>query len=832
VVVVWDGDPDPGRLAQYDVSEYLTPADWSVMLTLAVNVGEVPQITILDFASQRHRTSRSLQRFRQLLRMNPSPLPHVREINPIELKEFFCGLSAPAPRVSPNEEDRLIVRTLWNSLLSGAKGGHHDIANIIGPSLLLESMGHAGGGGPISSALRKLIGVLRGSSGESGRAPERWLDFAQINKWADAVVLIDDLAEEGWRGFLTAALGIEQEGSINVRVYLSPYDEADVESKYVLDIPAYIEERLEWLESAGFGDPPSLVPDAKCPLIFLDIRLFSHRSWKEERDFYKSLLRLAERFAKQRVLAWPVDISPAALKSLMQFLESDDSERESSEHHAALSLLPLLLAIADPTLPIVLFSSTGRRRIIEPLIPCGNIIFDFEKPGVTDDWRDSVDRARLGFKRAVNSALSLLQVRRYLHEVTAAAAASRQEMIRFLAADRKPANRWKYAEIYIDETGPGPDYVGGYVVLYADPKTGPASLYHQLRDQQLLWGSSREETRDEFIERQSQKIGTYPKAGGPPAVPNVDLEQRISSTEALLKKDVLCAACVLKIGDNHKFTGFGDFPDLIYRETASALIELFLFDWLGNMAQVAGLQNTLEAGVFVATRMWKPNALKTLIDAQWNYGCRLQSFNNPSPGEANAHVATMGNIQRSKDMTVGHLPNNKAAMPSTTPDSEVLARTMEPPDVYRIVNAMSGNRPLPVKVRRAIAVTMTDGTREPSVERPFRPLQIHYASDDFLGFLRRNADGWREIPALSDPLDHGFYGVADDSLHTLLRASRRMDAADGLAEGLYCLHHVWRRDDLKGVNRLIATRAAERTKMISGSEFLQLAYLLSQVQVR
>lgn len=501
VIVVWDGDLDPGKLAQYDVSEYLTPADWSVMITLAVDTGEVPQITVLDFSSYRHQASHSLQRFRQLLRMNPSPLPHIREINPMELKEFFSGLAAHAPKVPPKvpptEEDCSMVRALWSSLLSEAKGAHHAIANIAGPLLLLESMQHpnASTEPALPGALRQLVRAVQmpgqKSTTEVDPSPdgEPWFDFKkELGQSVDSIVLIDDLAENGWGEVLRGMLGLGA-ADPTLRTYLRPFIKGSTTDKGAIDLCGYLRNRLNWLRSDRRAASPSLAPNVRNPLVFLDIRLFSQSSIQKEREFYRSLLLLAAEFAALPALAWPVDLSETTLDPVKRFVDAD-SEIESPDHHAALSLLPRLLSLADPTVPIILFSSTGRRAIVEPLIPCGNIIFDFEKPRLLgSDWREAVDRSRVGIKHAMQRACPLLQTRAFLQELCQKASRGK------LVPDKNPAaTQFQYADIYFDESGDdrfeggaSAFSVGGVVVFYRNAQARD-QLDQALKENELTWG--------------------------------------------------------------------------------------------------------------------------------------------------------------------------------------------------------------------------------------------------------------------------------------------------------------------------------------------------------
>jgi transcription antitermination factor NusA-like protein len=837
IIVVWDGAPAPGRFGQYNVSEYLTPADWSVMMTLAAK--KVPRVTIIDFESQRRQRSRTLQAFRHLRYMSPSPLAHVGEVDLHGLKQFFSALSIDASPPQPTPEDRPMLHALWNSMLGEGKGTHHAIANIVGPLLLLESMHRSGpeNNSPIPAALRQLIRVLQAAEQEIAAevqsdpiGNEPWFDFTKsLGLSADSVVLIDDLAENGWGDVLRAMLGLDV-ADPRLRVYLRPYAGGAGSGNDTLDLPGYLRRRLDWLHSdrKGHSAPPLLIPNTKNPLVFLDIRLFSQSALEHERGFYKDLLILAREFAALPT-GWQVDLSDKALEPVARFAHGQ-ADLESPDHHAALSLLPRLLALADPTLPIVLFSSTGRRAVVEPLIPCGNIIFDFEKPRLTGgDWNDAVDRARIGFKRAMDRATPLLRARSFLQSLVTTANKGLELAKQFLTSERDKPAKWKYAELYVDESGSPVDYVGGYAVLYENPEAAPAALYKALCTNELVWGASREETTDELAARVSGEQVTLSKASG--VRDNERLRERIEATGRVLATNGPFAACVLTIPASRKPTSLPGGPDLAYREVASALIELFLYDWLWVISRAADC--TMRVGVFLGTRMWKTDA-QTLINCQWKYGCDLRAFDTPeNPDLANADVIELAKIPPEEQLKVGHLRSEGksfAVMPKRSvlkrPNKQVLAHTMDRSDVYGIIIGISRQRPHPGPVRCALAVTMLHGARPVRVERPFLPRQIHYASDDFLGVLRR-VKRWESIPCLSVPLRYGFHGVANQQLDMLLRASRAIDTDEGLVEALRLLSCVWESGQLNDVTRWVSVRAASRVETMTGAEFLQLAQLLS-----
>jgi hypothetical protein len=111
------------------------------------------------------------------------------------------------------------------------------------------------------------------------------------------------------------------------------------------------------------------------------------------------------------------------------------------------SLLPRLLALFDPTLPIVIFSSTHRAELVDPFRHYGNIITTFRKPilgGMTRDWAETVRVLHADFISAMEQAARVLKTRRSL---------SRLEVGEPPLAYWPSTRAHRIIEIYIDESG-------------------------------------------------------------------------------------------------------------------------------------------------------------------------------------------------------------------------------------------------------------------------------------------------------------------------------------------------------------------------------------------
>ncbi|MCB1092388.1 MAG: hypothetical protein KDL87_12705, partial [Verrucomicrobiae bacterium] len=163
------------------------------------------------------------------------------------------------------------------------------------------------------------------------------------------------------------------------------------------------------------GAPAKLGEDF---VLFLDLRLFrtsgTDQPSKAERAFYEGLAEFGLRLLdSKRSLPWIDDEGRESLwRELQQVLMPTRPGLAPPE-----TLLPRLLSLLDPSLPIVVFSSTHRTEFIEPFRSYGNLVTDFHKPvltGLAGDWDEAVREMHSAFVDAMDRAAAILRVRRLL----------------------------------------------------------------------------------------------------------------------------------------------------------------------------------------------------------------------------------------------------------------------------------------------------------------------------------------------------------------------------------------------------------------------------------
>jgi hypothetical protein len=177
------------------------------------------------------------------------------------------------------------------------------------------------------------------------------------------------------------------------------------------------EQGLAWSE----GSPASVAD-----VLILDLRLFGDTEVgrADEMTFLRGLIAyyhcvgLCCSDGPNGPLMRAVAIAAEAAVRRLERLEGVQQERRDgtdAQHVselAHLTLLPLLIHHADPALPIVVFSSTQQRQVLELLACSEAIITTCHKPSITG-YEDtcSLDDACFSFLDAIDTALRLLELR-------------------------------------------------------------------------------------------------------------------------------------------------------------------------------------------------------------------------------------------------------------------------------------------------------------------------------------------------------------------------------------------------------------------------------------
>ena len=234
--------------------------------------------------------------------------------------------------------------------------------------------------------------------------------------------------------------------------------------------------------------------DVENPVLLLDLRLFSGNPADELKFYKRQLLPLVEHFTNKPDLAWPGFATKdrkkdKAFRDAKAAVMRGTLKIDSTEHHEVLTWLPRIVALADMSLPIILFSSTGRRDLIEPFKDYGNIITTFEKPRLTDlaSVAGSAGETRTMVTSSFQKAVA--QAREWLRFRTAVGEAIDTQTAKQRTQPSIGETKATHFEIYFDESGSSRDTgfrVAALIAGYRDEPHADA-LAKSMHDAGISW---------------------------------------------------------------------------------------------------------------------------------------------------------------------------------------------------------------------------------------------------------------------------------------------------------------------------------------------------------
>lgn len=344
---------------------------------------------------------------------------------------------------------------------------HHDLNNIVGPYLIAD-----------------LVGISRPEKVRDAKSPVEPLlidAFLTHLKWAGLIgshdqsnapkvdytpphfaeklnlIAVDDRLDRGWSEVLAFMLGVQATTKANDQIQQlgssSQVQLLGTKTPHTLlaSLGISVTDQGAEVELDRYGrrlyDSPVAESNERPWALVLDLRLFAEKP-DEARDWYLILARAAIALCNiETELAWPG--FAADLPSLERWIDPVRSNRVDprapTDQSLALSLLARLCALRWPCTPILLFSSTARRDLIERLAPYGNIFLAGAKPALIDP--DPAGK----LKTFLNSwGAELLAVQRLLQV--------QQRILTLRFADKAiggqcPDGRHVHITIALDETG-------------------------------------------------------------------------------------------------------------------------------------------------------------------------------------------------------------------------------------------------------------------------------------------------------------------------------------------------------------------------------------------
>lgn len=454
IIVVCDG------IAEFaddpDLALFVTPYDWALALSLAI-YGDTscqyvssPKLRILLFHNQVELLGTGFAQSNFFAFHNVVPWiqdywpVEISSISPADIWSFgdsdrpeslaWRRQSVPQGRQDAvnflrdlREPDRVLTTFSDDDLdrppmlqnISGSWKEHllharskHTIANLVAPLALAgalpasalnpskrdEAMASLIGSQSLGRAVIEVLivlGLLRPQSELAKLPPAGMLSGPRgifERRWPISCLLVDDQFRLGFQHILAYQLF----GNRYVIGKIGTRDMIEVQQAGKLYFDSTPDVLLRALGSSRVKDwslPRNLrLGDANCEILFLDLRLWSDSS--NAAGILDKVLVACKALGAD-------EIKSSELKAAIRAV-NNPTDREGK----ALSLLPLLISYYDPSLPIVLFSSTRQRAVVELVRSRRNIITDFVKPAVGRDGdegdpAEALNDLRLAILKAV-----------------------------------------------------------------------------------------------------------------------------------------------------------------------------------------------------------------------------------------------------------------------------------------------------------------------------------------------------------------------------------------------------------------------------------------------
>lgn len=422
-----------------EANKHLTARDWAVWFTLnradsnGVGQNGMPTIILLKKDNPKEPSSNNAERFWSMFPEHGVPaLPWIKIIPLVgRVGESYCLvklLQIIGGKPSPLRGDLSMIKQVWQSffLRPTLPSDNHSLSNLLGVGVLTGDFGES----PTRQALMKLMKTLDLLPSAEGGQRSRFCTNAIIDAGKELhgglpkkariklhfLLVDDDQERHHWAGFVAKCLGLRQSSG-------SKSGWAGQIGKMHGQLSA-TDSAAEFLEAIRISRNENTVlkfgGDHCIDVLFLDLRLFERDSLPVEAKFF---IEVIQELRKTNIAGdsspgdWP-RVEEAELQRLEDWANlaiegSKIATRNDEQYIYALTLLPRLVAILYIDLPIILFSSTQRRRVSELLKPYENILTMFSKPTLQlGNTHQLVEESYTNFERATLAALNLVRARR------------------------------------------------------------------------------------------------------------------------------------------------------------------------------------------------------------------------------------------------------------------------------------------------------------------------------------------------------------------------------------------------------------------------------------
>lgn len=860
-VIVWDDIPHKEKNDVVSTSKYLTPIDWAVAFSLAVHdkaaaekkedgkpKSEYPdlRILILDLNSQSVSNADSVRFFK----LSPQTMPWVRLYRPLDAEDFINNLRSPDAVSSMKDEiektDMGLIRNVWAAFLTkpSTPGDHHAIANLVGPLLL---MGEDEKPDQHTKALRSLMKALglipQQSKGELLSKGKPWIPWDDP-KWAERLsrltkdggklnlILIDDQWKTGWGEVLCKAVGAEYKESASSASSAMLEIGRSKDDKVIIKAAASAVDLLSLLDGTDkrFNFNICSDPAKDAEILFLDLRLFSGEGEdkkEQERTFFKGLVEIAEKFIGRQDLPWP-GFDSKKLKDVKEWCESK-GKRETEPYVEALTLLPRILSLTDMSLPIVIFSSTGRRDIAEKLKWYGNIITDFDKPKFTVDMPEDVaEQTKRKLKTALGKTFQILKARQKCKTIIARGNEISKTLSAVQAIQTQANNI--YIELFVDESRDDINNkfsVGGCFSVFVDKTLSKA-----------------EDCADQFEDNLVKKGIRYFDAFGIGPIPSKIKNKKTACISELSSavseqnssKPLLLGAVRLTNDPYRPIDAESDllYPNSIdnhYRLTLNALLELFLFETIPAIRIATATANAkVDVSLYIGTRgkFVKAHLLHKIKKDRYRFG--------------------VGAIETNKGDFIQFSMSQDSIYPILI---DAFSSHEKSISIYRALGIQLPYKKEHIEYPEYVVCRKCKGTvnikkdiingkltKQPTcptcnLSSDFRPdyRALHYVADELLSnFPSKNASSIYDSVFPATLIMPGqFDDTLNEELYRALLASRALDRGDYVAAVSYLLvPEPIKENSMPTVKEWLTMRVAPVLKHIDGGDFFGIVDRLSE----
>lgn len=474
IVLVWDGLPEALEVnINPDIVNFVTPVDWAVAFTKRIfdnatsgsNTKPHLRIFILDLKSQEYSNAFGCRQFTLV----SSTMPWVQFYRPLQKNsvdvDALCGdhLGAKFLAISRSAitAGNLGIESLFKDILDLGRiqslreanevrnrnydidslmglwrnnltrpGERHTIGNLLAPILLVKGLHEdlqkkAESHSTLTTALDVLAQTagLKMSRDAGGNSSEGLLQELQSEgdvfgrRQKIKFLLIDDQFALGYQHIL-ACLIFGTDYQRNETPNISDWKFATKGSELVCKSkPDILLDALEFDASdlkTGIEDwrRPRTITHLSHNIVMLDLRLWVDTAGRKQ--FLSRLIKICDKLNTSPLSQVGSEVyDPAFEKAYTRAKELIEDETQEISEIEALALLPLLLSHYDPSLPIVLFSSSHQREILEMVAHQPNIITDFTKPIISGYGEDNSPVTIVAdLKRALQKAVKAHEARR------------------------------------------------------------------------------------------------------------------------------------------------------------------------------------------------------------------------------------------------------------------------------------------------------------------------------------------------------------------------------------------------------------------------------------